>query len=1167
MLRRARRLVLSVVALLSLVLLAATLLLPGWIRQQGAQRASEALGRPVRVAAAHVQPWRLGLVIEGLEIGSAQPDAPPLFTLQRLEAALSLRSLWHLRPVVASLEMTAPTLRLTRTAEGHYDVDDLLARFTQPAPEASSEPAPGLALYNLRLTEGQLLFDDQPLKQRHAITALRLELPFLSTLASDVEVQVQPHLSGQLDGVAFRSEAQTLPFAAERPTQLRFSLDGLDLSPLAAYVPNAVPVRLQSGRLDLDLRLEFAQPARQAPRVKLSGTLGLREVALRQPDGEPLLAWQALRLPLQDLQPLQHRLVLGEVRWTGPRFNLRRDARGLLKLPGGEVPAARPPAAANAPPASPWALSLAGLALEQGEVRWQDAARRPAVDARVEALGLKLGRLQWPLAAAPSPFEATARWAPAQLSLRGELGADKLDAQLQLGELGLDQLAPYLPLPQGDRLVGKVDLSAELQLTQPLAPRPEQRLVAALREVRLAGLRYQMAGDTMALAALSRLTLDRAQIEPGPRRIEVGNLKLDGLQMNLQRDGQGEPHLPAIQPAPASSAGDGPAWGVQLASLSLDHGRLRWRDAAGAAIAVDGAQFQVQDLAWPAAGPVASRFSLQVAALDDRGRVLESTAGRLSWQGRLGLQPLSARGTLKAERLPLQVLDAYLDPDWHLHLARADLGLQAALEVQQSEQGWRAQAHGDLQVAALSLQQAHRADGKTQVGDDLLSWQALQLGDFKLTAAPGTPPQFSAGEARLDDFFARLVINEQGRFNVRDVGPAEREAPSSAPAAAPPRISLGRVVVNRGRVDFTDHFVRPNYSAQLSDLSGSLGRFASGDPAMAPLSLRGKVAGTGQLDIEGQLNPSGAPLAMDLRVNATDIELAPLSPYAAKYAGYALERGKLSAHMSYRVEPGGKLEASNQLILNQLTFGDKVESPDATTLPVRFAVALLKDRNGVIDVNLPVSGSLSDPDFSVGGIVWKLILNLIGKALTSPFALFSGSDQAEEARVSFTPGTSQTTSAPALDRLAHLLIERPGVQLTVVGQVDKAAELDAVRAQRLEAALLAERRREDAAATGVGEPDRERLLKRLYETRKLPDKPKNLLGLAKDLPPAEMRRRLLAAEPVDEEMLRQLALTRGIAVRDALIARGAPNARIFLAAPKLCEQGCDPVADLQLAAH
>jgi hypothetical protein len=475
-------------------------------------------------------------------------------------------------------------------------------------------------------------------------------------------------------------------------------------------------------------------------------------------------------------------------------------------------------------------------------------------------------------------------------------------------------------------------------------------------------------------------------------------------------------------------------------------------------------------------------------------------------------------------------------------------------------------------IGPLALMQARVLDGERVVGEDLLSWQTLRLEGVKFMLTPGAAPQLAVRDALLEDGYARLIINEQGRFNLRDIGPAEAvqaaasQAQAASAAATPntgaaPGLALAieRIRLNRGLVDFSDRFVRPNTSARLSELHGSLGAFSSASAAMAPLTLRGKVAGTGSLEIDGQLKP-GSPLALDVQANATDIELAPLSPYAGKYVGYAIERGKLSTRLRYQVEPGGQLRASNQIILNQLTFGERVDSASATTLPVRFAVALLKDRDGVIDVNLPISGSINDPEFSVGGLVWRLVLNLIGKALTSPFSLFSGSDAPEEAQIVFPAGSADLAGTDQLNRVAQLLADKPGVQLTLTGWAAAVADGQALRELRLSSALKAE----NADSPDVA-------LKRLYQASKLPNKPTNLLGLAKELPPEQMRGLLMGSYDVDDEMLRQLAVARALVVRDALLARGAPHARVVLAAPKLCDSACDerwrPHVELSLGAH
>ena len=174
-----------------------------------------------------------------------------------------------------------------------------------------------------------------------------------------------------------------------------------------------------------------------------------------------------------------------------------------------------------------------------------------------------------------------------------------------------------------------------------------------------------------------------------------------------------------------------------------------------------------------------------------------------------------------------------------------------------------------------------------------------------------------------------------------------------------------------------------------------------------------------------------------------DLELPPLSPYAVKYAGYGIERGKLSVDVRYAVQPDGQLTASNKLVLNQLSFGDKVDGAP-NSLPVKLAVALLADRNGVIDLDLPISGSLNDPQFRIGPVIWKVITNLVVKAITAPFSLLAnalgGGSSNELSTVAFAPG-SGTLTDPAkagLDKVAKALADRPALQLTVLGTANLA---------------------------------------------------------------------------------------------------------------------------------
>ena len=465
--------------------------------------------------------------------------------------------------------------------------------------------------------------------------------------------------------------------------------------------------------------------------------------------------------------------------------------------------------------------------------------------------------------------------------------------------------------------------------------------------------------------------------------------------------------------------------------------------------------------------------------------------------------------------------------------------------------------------------------------------------------APGKPVAVDVRETALSDFFARIIVQSDGRINLQDMlqpSATPQAVPSASPgnaASAPvsggaadagpaPVIRFGPVALTGGRVHFSDYFIQPNYSADLSELAGRLSAFSSvpaavgAAPEMADLELRGRAEGTASLEVTGKLNPLAKPLALDIQGRMRDLELPPLSPYTIKYAGHGVERGKLSMDVSYRVQPDGQLTASNKLVLNQLTFGEPVQGAPAS-LPVKLAVALLADRNGVIDVDLPISGSLNDPEFRLGSVILKIIGNLILKAVTAPFSLlawaFGGGD--ELGSVPFAAGSAllDAEALQGLDKVVKALIERPALKMTVAGMASLEVERDAWKRAQLQQSLLAQKRR---AALRAGQPAEEvkavtpeeypALLKEVYRRSDIA-KPRNLVGIAKDLPPGEMEALLLASIPVSEASMRELALARGVAVRDYLASRQLPSDRLFLGAVRVApaDAAWKPHAELTLA--
>lgn len=671
----------------------------------------------------------------------------------------------------------------------------------------------------------------------------------------------------------------------------------------------------------------------------------------------------------------------------------------------------------------------------------------------------------------------------------------------------------------------------------------------------------------------AELSLEQIEVDVAKQLARVGQVGLNRPLLNVVRNPQGRwmfddwlapaPSTPAPEPAPKP-------WQLDMGPLQIQEGVLSLDDR----FVPGGAKLEARDfkLSMGAWQPLAA--SPQMSSLNVDFNIGAQTQrreqGKLGFEGMFRLpsvtavagsvSPLALKGRLQLSRFPVQRLRSY-GADWvNFDLRRADLSYAGSVDLTLPEKGLGLQLQGHL--ALDDLRAVNRADGEA-----LLDVRALNLRGLDLGVDAGALKHLKISETALSDFFARVAIDAQGHLNLQNLVKTAPSAPSSLGVSAsgdvPAAVALGPIGLVNGRVSFSDHFIRPNYSAEITELAGSLGALSNqaGQTAavMADLSLRGRVAGSGSLDVSGRINPLTRPVALDVRGQVRDLELPQLSPYSSKYAGYGIERGKLSADINYRIGADGQLQATHQIVLNQLRFGERSDSPDAPNLPVKLAVALLADRHGVIDINLPVSGSINDPEFRVGPIVWKMVLNLIGKAILSPFSLiagaFSGEEQLQQIDFSLGRADLDAASRQKLQSVAQLMVDKPALRLTLAGEANLDSERDAWRRAKLRESLAAEKRRRlprdaqsDKSVSEVSPEEYPALLQAVYRRSPIP-KPRNVLGLVKDLPVADMEALLLAAVSVDETDMRELAQARAQAVREVLLSLKVPSAQLFLGAP------------------
>ncbi len=1208
----------------------AWLAVPSLLKSQLQKIASEQLGRKVSVGQIDFKPWTLELTLNDLAVAT-QDGGAPQFQIKRVYLNAETESLLRLAPVVQTLVVEGPQLKLTHLGAGKYDIDDILARLARPTPDSKTSDEPlRFALFNLSLLAGAVDFDDRSVNKKHVLRDVRLSVPFLSNIASRQTIKVEPKLAFNLNGSRFDSETQATPFAPSQKTDASFRLRAMDLAPYLAYIPNTVPVRLQQAVLEADIKLALEQLGK--PVVRLSGTLALAGVKVADSALQDLLAFERLKLTLDDLRPLEQSVKLALVELDGPHLVGRRDASGRINFDLASAPQAAPgtavavataaSASASAPTAGTasaapggWQVEVTRFVLKNGTASWTDAAVVPQADLLLRDLAMEVSAIGWPVSQ-PAAFQGSATLggkttaAAAQLRVSGSATDERASAKLVLDAVPLALAAPYLAEYLEPSLRGS--LNSELTLNWNA---PDLKVLVdslTLSDLALGG---SSAAGKKDFAAIKKISLSQTQIDLAQRSVLVGKLAIEQPRLAVSRtadkrwmyEGWLKPPRPAAArrdpvAAPKPLAGPGAtkkaaqraipiepaaAWRVVVADLALDGGNLNFDDQSVATPV----QFQLAGLKVLMKNARADANQLSPLQLSARLLAPGSEPGQLDYRGSLQVQPLVAQGVIAATRIPVHLFEPYFGGGLNIELLRADAGFKGDVRYAELSNGPSVKISGDAVVEDFRASSLAANDAGLQIAQELLNWKTLSLRGLEIALAPGSATTVAIKETALSDFFARVIVYENGRINLQNLvksgAPPEATSPAMAAASAPV-INIGPVNLINGKVFFSDRFVRPNYSANLSDLTGKLSAFSSvapqGQPQLADLELRGRAEGTASLEILGKLNPLAKPLALDIKGLVRDLELPPLSPYSIKYAGHGIERGKLSVDVAYLVLPDGQLTASNKVVLNQLVFGEKVEGAP-NSLPVKLAVALLADRNGVIDINLPVSGSLNDPQFSLGPIIFKLIVNLIVKAITAPFSLLAsafGGGGDELSVVVFAPGSAALSpdAKSGLDKVAQALAERPALKMTVVGTSSLEVERDGYKRERLILLMLAEKRRalvnsgsaaatpEASAPLTVSELERPALLKEVYKRADI-TKPRNLAGFATDLPAPEMEALLLANIAATDDAMGELALQRGVAVKDYLSSQKLPVERLFLGATKAAsaDPKWSPRAELSLASN
>jgi uncharacterized protein involved in outer membrane biogenesis len=1159
-----------------------------------------ALNRPVTVGDIGFNPYNLRMDISNLSIGQ-RAGAGQFANVGHLQVKVSWTSLLRFAPIIKELSIQQPTIHLARVAENRFNFSDLIEGSAPAESKPASTPSKPFrfAVSNIRIGDGTVFLDDEVVGQKHTVDKIQVGIPFIASLPSDADVFVQPLLQMVVDGSPFRIGGQAKPFGATRESIVNLEFDRLDLHRYVGYLPQSIPIKVLKGALSSDLHIHFVEKS-SGPSVQTEGNLSLDDVSVADRADSPLFELKHANLVLSDVRPLDRIAHLSAIGVEGLSAHLVRNPAGTTNLsalfgPNASGPQTQSPAPAQQQTAPLPEATLDSFKLTDSAIELIDRSRpRPAA---MTLQGIRFALDNFSTAGqTPASFDAEA-------SLRGG------GTVVAKGSLSLPEFRATT-----DISLDQVDLPALQEFAQSVLAAPiasgkfgargsvaahfksgQFNVQAERASVSLDDFELRDPRGRESPVRLKHLGVLIGEFDLAAQRATVNEIRTDGLNLFVRRGHHGGLNLvslmvssktpptekprassrrakPKEQPSDANPPSQ--PWQYRIESIAIENTQAKFED--------NKTPEQVALVAAPlnlVLKGVSSDF-VKPFNVELDGTV--NGKGTFKIAGQAAIEPLQADLKIETKKIDLSFIDPYLSGQLNATIASAALTMNGTATVSRARDQIRAGYRGDATLGNVQL-----LDKLTL--DNFAKWRSLSAKGINAEYGAGVP-KVQVTALSLSNFYSRIILNRNGKLNLTDITTSPQSAPTSltlvqptSPALSPTptpavstsnpasgqpspaNIEIVKTILQGGKVNYTDNFIQPNYTANLTEIGGSIGAVGTASTQPAAVLLEGRIDGSAPLNINGSVNPLAPMAFVDLKAKADGIELTHLTPYSTKYTGYPIVEGTMTLDVHYLLEQQ-KLTADNHIFIARLTFGDHVDNASATNLPVRLAVAILKDSRGQIDVNIPIAGSLSDPQFSLGRIILQAVMNLIAKAVTSPFALLGsafGGNAEDLGYIEFTPGYA-TITADSQNKLAtvtKVLQDRTALRLGISGRVDPQFDTEGLRDAMVMQQIRAQKIKDlGARAAGIdpnsiqiSNDEYDKYLERAYKAAKFP-KPTDFVGLTKSLPPDEMKKLMRTNTQVDDKALAKLADARANAVRQALSKQIDP-ARLLVTAPKLNADG------------
>ncbi len=892
-------------------------------------------------------------------------------------------------------------------------------------------------------------------------------------------------------------------------------------------------------------------------------SLRIDELALDDPDGAPFLSVDQVFVNFQLSSLFRLAWTFDEIRIDGPRIKLSRDAAGELNAAffaaaGSDQPEAVEEAGDEGGLPK---LLIFSFAINDSIVDWQDRLPPEPVETRLGPVDVNILQLNTLPSRSGEQSVVIATETQGTLSWSGSLQLNpvRLAGRASVKGSHFPLISAYLRHQIGFEIH---EGDADLEFAYDFEIGADGGPIARIDDlgIRLSGVRVRpykagspdQAPDTDTLQ-LPRIELQGGEILYPQRTVSVRSVDIVDLALRVARDADG---FIKDLPRQSEAADDAPAeviddrepaapWRVSLDRFLLDGASVDFRDATvtpEAQLGIESTRLRVSDIS----NAADAEFPLEF------GTTL-TTGGRVTAEGRVTVLPVaSADLDVNVDQLALSLLQPYLQAAADVSLDSGTLGVAGALRHAPDQP---LSFSGDAAINDLLVRE-------TEAGSRLGSWRQFNIAGIDLDLAERS---LAVDQLAFDEPYVDVLIAEDGSINIGRAGKDEsvqaEEAQQEVAAASEPGfdVVIGGVEVAGASARFADLALPLPFETEIAELNGSLSTISTSSSEPAEVALEGAVDAYGRVRVTGSVTPLDPPQNTDLHVLFENVEMPKMSAYTIPFAGREIASGRLDLDLGYRVE-GGSLVGENSIVLRDFELGDRVPHPDAVSLPLGLAVALLKDTQGNIDIDLPVRGEINDPEFSYGAVVRQALTNLIVRIAASPFALLGnllGVEADELEYLSFDFGR-RDLSPPEREKalkLAEALALRPELVLEIPPTLDEEADRTALKAAQLDA-IVDERLALPADSDTAAADRRMTVLESIYEETSaeetVADELEALRAEFLQVPEgspdgaeprfdalaysAALERRLAEQQQLDENAMSSLAGDRAETVRQAILA-------------------------------